>query len=128
MDCFAGDFDDDQPGFGMIGGHSALHSQRQARRCEEPQEIGRLIDNSHQSKSVSRAAGSERMIGWAGKRTVGPRNRVAVRVDLGMPEIGVDSIDEQIAYSMFHVLGLAVHLIPAKNALLNTGAPGISRS
>ena len=78
----------------MVGGDAAFDAKRQAGGGEKPQELGRLINDAHQAKFVPLAAVGQSVAGRIRKRAVGPRDRVAMRIDLGMAKCGVDAIDQ----------------------------------
>ena len=80
---------------------------------DEVQELAVLIaDAAHADRFVQRAR-EQRFIGRQVHASLGARNWVAMRIDLGPPEHLVDALDQAIGDGVLQRFGFVVHFGPA---------------
>ena len=108
--------DPDQAGAIGIALHSAHGAQGQARVGKRAQKFSRLVEHAGQLECRPGRAFCQgvpgRFLRGAERVAVGAGDRIAVGIDIGVAEEGIDPIDEQIADGMLHMFSLVMHLVP----------------
>lgn len=98
--------------FDAVRFYFALAADGEAGFGEESEELRRLVEHSREAELFAARAFRQAAADRFGQRAVGAGDWVAVRVDAGEAEEGVDLVDEQVAHRVFHVLRLFVNLVP----------------
>ena len=79
---------------------------------EEAEERAVLIDDARHRHRRADRAGHQALRLLRLHLTLGVRDRVAVRIDLGTPEHLVHPVDQPIRDDVLELFGLVVHLVP----------------
>ena len=103
---------DDRAGFGTVFQELSRGVQLQPALGKIAEE-GRVLihDPDHLEPLAARTLGQRQAL-RLGERPVGAGDRVAVRIDRGIAEEGLDPVDQPLRGRVLHVLGLFVHLVP----------------
>ena len=103
---------DDRAGFGTVLEDFSRGVQFEAAFAQVTQKGWILVHHPDDSKVLAWLAACEWNALGLGERAVGAWNGVAVGVDRGIPEVGVDSVDQPFGGGVLHVLGFFVNLVP----------------
>ena len=76
------------------------------------EKIGRLVEYPREEKRLALLAGCQALSLRHCYRAVRARNGVTVRIDHGMPQELLDTIDHLIAYGMLHVFRFVMDFVP----------------
>ena len=103
---------DESTRFGPVFQQFAGGVQFQAAFAEIAEEGWVLVHDPNDAEMLACLAPRQWHPFGLGQRAVGAGNRVAVGVDRGIAQVGVDPVDQPLRGGVFHVLGFFVDLVP----------------